>query len=72
MKITWSHVSKMMTHQSPKRNQKILSFWFFHNFSKYDDVSNFNFKIRKQHNTIDMQIRVYKRYRKQYITNGKN
>ena len=40
--------------------------------SKYDDVCNFNFSIKKQHNTINMQIRVYNRYKKQYITNGKN
>ena len=39
---------------------------------KYDGVSNFNFNIKKQHNTINMQIRVYNRYRTQYITNGKN
>ena len=56
-----------ISHQS-----EILSFRFFDNFSKYDDVSNFNFNIRKQHNTINLQIRVYNMYRKQYITNGKN
>ena len=79
MKVTWSHVSKMMassktlmTSQSPKRKQQISRFCFFHNFSKCNDVSIFNFNIRKQHNTINMQISVYSRYRKQYITNGKN
>ena len=37
--------------------------------SKYDDISNSNFNIRKKHNNINMQIRLYNRYRKQY---GKN
>ena len=40
--------------------------------SKYDDIVNFNFNIRKQHNTINIQAGVYNRYRKQYIINGKN
>ena len=37
--------------------------------SIYDDISNSNFNIRKKHNNINMQIRLYNRYRKQY---GKN
>ena len=32
----------------------------------------FSLNIRKQHNTINMQISAYNRYRKQYIKNGKN
>ena len=53
-------------------HQSKIKIPFFHSFSKYGDVRNFNFSIRKQHNTINIQIRVYNRYRKQYITNGKN
>ena len=38
--------------------------------SKYDDVSNYNFNITKQHNTTN--ITGIENNRKQYITNGKN
>ena len=31
-----------------------------------------NSNIRKQHSTVNIQIRVHNRYRRQYITNGKN
>ena len=79
MKITWSHVSKMimssktlMTSSATKAKSRNFKFFVFRNFSKYDDVSNFNFNIRKQHNTMHMRIKVYNSYRKQYITNGKN
>ena len=39
---------------------------------KNDGVINFNFNMKRQDNIINMQIRAYNRYRKQYITNGKN
>ena len=40
-----------------KAKSRNLKFSFFHKFSKYGDVSNFNFNIRKQHSTINMKLR---------------
>ena len=40
--------------------------------SEYAYVINFSLNIRKQYNTINAQIWVYNRYRKQYITKNKN
>ena len=40
-----------------KAKSRNLKFSFFHKFSTYGDVSNFNFNIRKQHSTINMQLR---------------
>ena len=47
----------LMASSVTKVKSRNLKFSFFHKFSKYGDVSNFNFNTRKQHSTINMQLR---------------